>query len=196
MTVSNGIKKRTPVYSDITCTCGKLFTPLTSKNKRCSWECRFKDIFESAERIDECVIWPKKPGSHGYGQFTIGGINGTSHTTAFRYFKGVIPSGKVVMHSCDNRLCINPDHLALGTLSENIKDMWAKGRQRSASTVVRGDAHPNSRFTEVQKELIRQTYSGVPSRQAALELGCEKSTVLRILKSKGSQNKDAMLADK
>lgn len=41
---------------------------------------------------------------------------------------GSIPPGMVIMHTCDNRLCVRPDHLRLGTQAENIQDMWSKGR--------------------------------------------------------------------
>lgn len=194
MTNVDVIKKRKPVYSDIHCTCGKLFTPLTSGNKKCSWECRFKAIYESAESVDGCTIWPKSPGSHGYGQFTADGVNTTSHTTSYRYHKGTIPSGMVVMHSCDNRMCINPEHLSLGTQSENLKDMWRKGRQRPASAVVRGDDHPNSRFTDEKKKHILETYSHLSTRAAALELGCEKTTIARIRRL-GSSNGSALKSD-
>lgn len=196
MTTSNVTKKRKPVYSDITCACGKIFTPLNSKQKICSWQCRFKEKFAIAKRYGGCIVWPGASGSHGYGQFTIDGVNGTSHTTAFRFFKGNIPKGLVVMHSCDNRLCINPEHLSLGTQKENLQDMWRKGRQRPAASTVRGDAHPNSKYTETEKAVIRKTYRDVSSRKAAEILGCEKSTVLRILRSAGSQRKDALLAEK
>lgn len=47
-----------------------------------------------------------------------------------------IPPGKVLMHQCDTRNCCNPSHLSVGTQSENMRDMWAKGRGRTRAKVV------------------------------------------------------------
>jgi hypothetical protein len=50
---------------------------------------------------------------------------------SYQFHKGEeVPSGKVVMHKCDNKICVNPEHLELGTQLDNIADMVAKGRQR------------------------------------------------------------------
>ncbi len=63
--------------------------------------------------------------------------------------------GKVVMHTCDNRLCVNPAHLVLGTQSENIKDMVAKGRQR---LTVRYGEHATHKLKDSDVDYIRKHY--------------------------------------
>ena len=55
----------------------------------------------------------------------------TAHKFFFERLVEKVPPGKILMHSCDNRLCCNPEHLRIGTQSENMKDMWAKGRGRT-----------------------------------------------------------------
>lgn len=182
MTAKDSIKPRV-IYCDITCSCGKNFSPKNSKQKLCSWQCRFKEIFQKSPTVGDCIEWPMKPGSHGYGQFTIDGWNTTSHTTSFRFFHGEILQGAVVMHSCDNRMCINPAHLSIGTRTENIKDMWAKVRQRSSSTLLRGDMHPNIRFTEAEKASIRKKFAGQSFRSIAKQLDCSKGTIGNIFAS-------------
>src|ERR1044071_8669327 len=65
------------------------------------------------------------PDSHGYPRFK-------KNIKIFRHMyathKGPIPNGLLVRHTCDNRLCINPDHLLLGTVADNVKDMIERGR--------------------------------------------------------------------
>lgn len=56
------------------------------------------------------------------------------HRYIYKIYKGEIPDGMVIMHSCDNRACINPEHLKLGTYSDNNYDMYKKNRQGERNT--------------------------------------------------------------
>lgn len=65
----------------------------------------------------------------GYGTFGIGNqISRLAHRVSFNLYRGEIPKGKKVCHSCDVTSCVNPDHLFLGTQKQNVHDMLSKGR--------------------------------------------------------------------
>jgi len=71
---------------------------------------------------DECWNWTAGLFSHRYGTFRVGNRMELSHRVAWKLTYGEIPKSKYVLHRCDNGLCNNPDHLYLGTQSDNIRD--------------------------------------------------------------------------
>lgn len=83
---------------------------------------------------------------NGYGEY--GGT--TAHRTSYSLFKGDIPKNQVVMHICDNRECINPDHLILGTLQENVDDKVRKGRAKGGN----GHIGQNASYSKLTNEQI------------------------------------------
>lgn len=91
------------------------------------------------EGIGNCWLWTGASGPHGYGGF---GVRANLHLRAHRYSwewtYGPIPDGLLVLHRCDVRLCVRPDHLWVGTQRENLVDMIAKGR---GPTGERNGAH-------------------------------------------------------
>ncbi len=87
-----------------------------------------------------CWLWTGHRFSTGYGCFEVTDAGKRkkfgAHRYSYEYFKGPIPPGLVVMHSCDNPPCVNPDHLSLGTHSDNITDMHRKGRGNLAGLAL------------------------------------------------------------
>jgi len=78
--------------------------------------------------MTECWHWMGPDNGKGYGRITYEGRMQMVHRLSYRAFVGEIPEGMYVLHRCDNRACINPEHLWLGTYHDNMQDCIAKGR--------------------------------------------------------------------
>lgn len=84
----------------------------------------------------DCWEWTAGLFESGYGQFGISSkIKFTAHKFSFEYYHGKIPKGLIICHTCDNKICVNPNHLFLGTCSDNSKDMVNKGRSNRGEDV-------------------------------------------------------------
>jgi hypothetical protein len=97
--------------------------------------------------------------SEWHGQWrNANGEHELTHRAAWRILVGDIPRKAMVLHRCDVPRCVNPDHLYLGNQSDNVKDMWDRGRARQG--VSRGEDHGNAKVTE---EIVREIRSSKES---------------------------------
>jgi hypothetical protein len=89
-------------------------------------------FWSKVRKTETCWIWTASLSTAGYGQFgTSRGVLERAHRVAWRLTgKPLIPDGAVLMHACDNRLCVNPAHLSIGTQRDNVRDAVEKGRAR------------------------------------------------------------------
>jgi hypothetical protein len=103
---------------------------------RPSLETLIDRFWESVEKTSDCWMWKKAitPES-GYGAMRWDGPTRGAHCISWEIHYGPIPEGMSVLHHCDNRPCVRPDHLFLGTLDDNNKDMAAKGRRWAGKKV-------------------------------------------------------------
>lgn len=84
--------------------------------------------FESKiDKSGECHLWLAATWSKGYGQFTLNGKNHRAHRVSYQNYNDNVGDMQV-LHKCDNPRCVNPEHLFLGTNSDNRKDSYDKGR--------------------------------------------------------------------
>ena len=118
---------------------------------------RFKNRFiKSIIKTDSCWFLPNKPAVTGYIQVTVfyagKRYNTNAHRVSYQIFKGEILNNLHVCHSCDVRNCINPNHLWLGTVQQNLEDRKIKGRNAA------GENHGNSKLTANDVNNIRNSY--------------------------------------
>lgn len=84
------------------------------------------------DKTDTCWLWTGSTRSKmHYGWFKVNGKRKAAHRFAYETFNGPIAEGKIIMHTCDTPKCVNPSHLIQGTHKDNIRDMFAKGRNCS-----------------------------------------------------------------
>jgi len=139
------------------------------------------EFWANCERQNNgCWIWQGAVDTRGYGHFRWEGKLTRAHRFAFQMVQGEIPKmpgyhGAIVMHTCDNRLCCNPDHLRVGTHADNMADMKAKGRRKGIGT---GIENGRAKLTADQVSRIRADTRG--KRTIAPEYGISPAQVQRI----------------
>lgn len=121
----------------------------------------------------DCVLWNKAINSSGYGVLWKNNKQVYAHRNAVN-----AKEGDVVMHTCDNRACINPKHLQIGTHSDNSKDMVLKNRQ------AKGENCGNSKLTKEEVFQIKSYLGVLSSRKVANIFNISKTNVLDIWKNK------------
>lgn len=133
---------------------------------------------------DECWGWTgatNRTGGGGYGILSVAGRPTLTHRHAWQLVNGPIPCGMSVLHRCDNRPCIRPDHLFLGTKSDNMRDMVSKGR--GWHPVFRGERSKWSRLTASDVvDIRRRKATGESSVSIAARYTTSDNSVNRIVR--------------
>lgn len=121
-------------------------------------------FWEKVSRGDGCWLWTGFRNPDGYGHLhTKGQGIIRAHRLSWELHEGPIPPGMKVLHRCDNRACVRPDHLFLGTQVENIRDMDRKGRRGNAKlsdaqvAEIRRRRSAGERATEVARAFAIST---------------------------------------
>lgn len=120
------------------------------------------------EPYSGCWLWTGAVTGSGYGAFRKESV----HRFSFRIHKSNIPMGSQVLHKCDTPLCVNPDHLFLGTQKDNITDCQSKGRN------VRRSNHGMAKLNDAKVCEIRK--SGLTNAALAREFGVGIRHIFRI----------------
>lgn len=133
---------------------------------------------------DECWLWTgsvisgtAKNGRNRYGRIMCDRTYVLAHRISYLIHKGPVPDGLLIMHSCDEPRCQNPQHLRVGTQLDNIRDCIAKGRANRAV----GEAAGASVLTERDVLKIRSLYPGRSQQSIADRYGVKQTTISRIV---------------
>lgn len=144
---------------------------------RLSLEERF---WSGVDKSAGCWIWKNALKDGAYPSLKNGDTQIRASKVSYELHIGKVDAGLCVLHKCDNRRCVNPWHLFLGTRADNSADMVAKDRER------RGEAHPNHKLTIDDVRNIRALIiSGSSSQgQLARKYGVNQSCISRIANKK------------
>jgi len=191
--------------------CGKEFAAAfryTNIRRYCSRKCAYRrrydekpwesQFWSSVDRSGECWLWiGKRRNRKGYGVIYVEGKEWLAHRLSWVIRHGDIPECLQVLHNCpsgDNPACVNPDHLFLGTKSDNTKDMWAKNRgvkpplspwpkgcPRPGQT---GERHVQSKLTDEAVREIRKSYRPrkVSMQRLADKFGVSRTAVAFVIR--------------
>lgn len=140
-------------------------------------------FLRKVERTDGCWWWRAGVFSSGYGAFRLERRHMNAHRASYLLFVGPIADDLQVCHRCDNPLCVKPEHLFLGTRTENMRDAVSKGRMSS------GERRPLAKLTLAGAERVRLLASTAPPRgwksRVAREFGVSFRVIQRIVKGDG-----------
>lgn len=189
-----------PKYADnrrrVTITCQNCGSPFQARKdhaadgraKYCSRQCLYAShstrrlpigdrFWAKVDKSSKCWLWTGGT-TRGYGTFFVGIHERAvpAHRVSWQLANGPIPDGLWVLHECDTPLCVRPDHLFLGTQTDNMQDAAAKGRVRNQST----------KLTAEDVRTIRSRYAtgGVFQHELAAEFGVGQTQISRIIRLK------------
>lgn len=139
-----------------------------------------KNLFYSNVLMPEvengCMLW-KSSKRNGYGRFRVGNKNISAHRYSYENFVGYISDKMIVMHKCDNPSCVRPDHLEVGTMTDNARDRVSKRRH----CVLNGEKNGMAKLTEEQvREIKEKLKKGYFCLDLADEYNVHISTVSKI----------------
>jgi hypothetical protein len=118
-----------------------------------------------------CWNWTLSTYGNGYGQARHQGTGYLAHRLAYETWYGPIPDGLLVRHTCDNKLCLNPEHLLLGTHEDNSADKLARNR----------NTRDHFKLTEEQVRAIKTMYPQESQSQIADKFGVTRMAIASII---------------
>ena len=161
--------------------------PINTGYRRKSSQEIEKSFLEKTGKGDGgCLIWTgqiipvDEDGRGGYGLAHVPADiehrvrKTTAHRVSWLIFRGPLGEGDILLHDCDNRLCVNVDHLKIGTYSENTQDMIAKGRHPRMGKIR----------DKYRESILALKDSGLTQDEIATKLGISQTTVSNVIRER------------
>ena len=140
-----------------------------------------ENFWNKVNKTENCWEWTASINNRGYGNFRYRSKTQKAHRVSWMLTFGEIPEGMNVNHRCDNRKCVNPSHLFVGTQHENNTDRNIKRRDGN----FKGTLNPNRILDETDVKIIRMLSSlGCERRQMSQWFPVEESAICRIVAKK------------
>lgn len=135
-------------------------------------------FWAKVDRASDCWAWIGALTTAGYGSLKRGGVVYYAHRISWEMHHGPVPAGQVVCHLCDNRRCVRPDHMFLGSQHDNLRDAAAKGRME------RGEARHSARLTVKTVAEIRNRYARgmAPQQVLAADYGVSQMAISKVVR--------------
>ena len=136
---------------------------------------------------DKCWLWTGTFNPSGYGNVNIKSKNYPAHRISWLLKYGDFPDIErperlFVLHKCDTRPCVNPEHLFLGTHQDNMIDMVEKGRAGTSPNAIKGEANGSAKLTNEQVLKIRRIGRSSCYEDTAKRFGVSPATISNIIR--------------
>jgi hypothetical protein len=164
-----------------------VFLPDLLGDERATLIARFWSHVEVQDSVAQCWEWrsacsARPDGDRSYGRFTIAGEHIYAHRFIYQFIHGPVPEDLVIRHRCDNEPCVNPKHLLVGTVADNTRDKFERGRGPDR----RGERHPLARLTEGDViEIRRLRDMGWTQHALATRFSVSRGHIYRIVTHQG-----------
>lgn len=159
----------------------RLIAPQRGKNQLSAGPVVQRFFEKIAFGVSDCWYWRGAKHKLGYGLFNSVPGESKAHRASWRLHNGDIPAGMMVLHKCDVRCCVNPDHLYLGTQFDNMRDCVERGRH--VNTPRFGEANPMSVLTAAMVRQMRVDHAaGASMRSLAKKYNVSEMTAYRAIK--------------
>lgn len=197
--VSFAYSLKNKLYWNCLCECGAMCIAPTgdlNQKKIVSCGCKRKEGRKRVENLKEefekqfiidgnnCWLWQGKLNGSGYGSFCINGVNMGAHRASKIIYSDLDITNKYACHSCDIRNCVNPDHIWIGTNSDNMADAALKGRNISQLKphIRKGESNGNSKLKLNDVLAIRS--STMSNKELAIKYNIHSSQISKIKANK------------
>ena len=136
-----------------------------------------KRLWRNVSKSETCWLWTGATLLNGYGTLTRDGKRIYAHRLSYEINVGPILVGQVICHKCDVRNCVRPDHLFAGSVGDNNRDMWTKGRGRGL------DPHNGKLSREQRRDAVRRVAEGERKDVVAAQYGVTRQAITYLIGS-------------